>query len=400
MHPAPATREPAGVRDAAWVEVCRRVALDDASWLDVHEGELNDHEGLLDQLMATTPWEQETITLFGRSVQQPRLTAWFGVGMDSTTRYRTSRPALPWPPSLKAILERLQEHTGVDFNSALANLYRDGMDSVAWHADDEPALGRDPVIASVSLGSTRRFLLRRRDRTRTYEVALRGGDLLVMAGATQRLWLHSIPRTRRPTGPRINLTFRAYDVDAIRPPAATTAMLPSGPVVIADYDPAWIGRFEVASRTLRRALGDLAVRVDHIGSTAVPGLAAKPVIDMQVSVKNLRPLDIYRDRIEALGYVHRPHPEVPDREFFRPPGRRTVHLHVVEVRSVCETEHLLVRDFLRAHSAATSRYAALKRELASQHRDSRQDYQGGKDGFLQELLLEAKGWAARTGWQL
>ena len=169
-------------------------------------------------------------------------------------------------------------------------------------------------------------------------------------------------------------------------------------MIVVDYDVEWVGRFEAAARDLSRTLGALAVRMDHIGSTAVPGLAAKPVIDIQVSVAELHPVRPYRDALEPLGYVHRPHPEVPDREFFRPPGPRTVHLHVVATGSRCEREHLLMRDFLRTHDAAASRYASLKRHLAEQFRDARQEYQDGKSPFLEELLVEAEEWAVESGW--
>jgi alkylated DNA repair dioxygenase AlkB len=188
---------------------CELIVLDETSWLDHHRGWLRDTGELLQEL-AKTRWEQETIVLFGRPVRQPRLTAWFGIGMDAATRYRTTRPASPWPERLERVRREVSDHAGVEFNSALANLYRDGKDSVAWHADDEAALGHEPVIASVSLGAPRRFLLRKRDKSRTVEVALGDGDLLVMHGATQRDWLHSIPKTSQATSSRVNLTFRAY----------------------------------------------------------------------------------------------------------------------------------------------------------------------------------------------
>ena len=191
---------------------CWRVDLDESCWLDLHPNWIEDDAPLFRDLVDSTPWEQESITLFGQSVPQPRLTAWFGVGMDVRTRYRTTAPALAWPPDLARIVAELRDHTGIEFNSALANYYRDGNDSVGWHADDEPALGHDPVIASLSLGGSRRFRLRRRDKTATHEVALGAGDLLVMHGATQRLWLHTVPRTKTPQHPRVNLTFRRYSI--------------------------------------------------------------------------------------------------------------------------------------------------------------------------------------------
>ena len=191
---------------------CEITQLDDDCHLDLHRGWVANGDTLLADLMHNTAWEQESITLFGKAVPQPRLTAWFGVAMDVTTRYRTTLPPVPWPAGLAIVKDALAAHTGVSFNSALANLYRDGRDSVAWHADDEPALGDAPVIASVSLGASRRFALRARDRSGRFAVDLGHGDLLVMSGKTQHLWLHAVPKTRRPVGPRINLTFRFYEL--------------------------------------------------------------------------------------------------------------------------------------------------------------------------------------------
>jgi len=189
---------------------CDEIWLDTDCSVDLHREWVAERDELLDDLLARTQWEQETITIFGRQVLQPRLTAWFGIAMDATTRYRTTRPPVPWPPLLGAVRERVAAHAGVDFNSALANLYRDGRDSVAWHADDEPALGAEPVIASVSLGATRRFAMCRRDKTHRFAVDLNHGDLLVMSGTVQHQWLHAIPKTIKPIGTRINLTFRSY----------------------------------------------------------------------------------------------------------------------------------------------------------------------------------------------
>lgn len=189
---------------------CDVIWLDNDCSVDIHREWVAERDDLLDNLLARTAWEQETITMFGQPVVQPRLTAWFGVAMDAATRYRTTRPSVRWPPLLAAVRDRVAAHAGVEFNSALANLYRDGRDSVAWHADDEPALGAAPVIASVSLGATRRFAMRRRDKTNNFAVDLDHGDLLVMSGEIQHQWLHAIPKTRRPIGPRVNLTFRSY----------------------------------------------------------------------------------------------------------------------------------------------------------------------------------------------
>jgi len=116
-----------------------------------------------------------------------------------------------------AIKARVQEVTGHEFNSVLLNLYRDGRDGMGWHADDEPELGREPVIASLSLGCARLFKLRhRRHRNQVCTIALQHGDLLLMAGGTQHNYVHAVPKTARPMGERINLTLRR-----VRPPAGT-----------------------------------------------------------------------------------------------------------------------------------------------------------------------------------
>ncbi len=174
----------------------------------------------------------------------------------------------------------------------------------------------------------------------------------------------------------------------------------SGPVEVVDYDQQWPARFEAYAEDLRRALGTVAVRVDHIGSTAVPGLAAKPVIDVQVSVADVAALDLYKPGMETIGMLHRPHPEErEEREFFRPPGRRVVHVHVVRSGSPEERRHLLHRDYLRAHPAAAREYGELKRRLAERFRDARQDYQEAKGPFLQAMSVEAERWASRIAWQ-
>lgn len=159
-------------------------------------------------------WETHRLRLFGRWVDAPRLSCWIG-DPGAVYRYsgRTFAPQ-PWPHALLPLRQRLREELGVDFNSVLANLYRDGRDAMGWHSDDEPELGPEPVIASLSLGAARRFVLRRRDDHAVKQaLVLEPGSLLVMRGASQRDWQHALPRTARPVGPRINLTFRRI-VDA------------------------------------------------------------------------------------------------------------------------------------------------------------------------------------------
>lgn len=164
--------------------------------------------GLFSQLLAILCWRQEYLRLFGRTLPQPRLSAWYG---DPGSRYHYSGlqlEPLPWNPVLLELRQQLHTILGQDFNSVLANLYRDGRDSMGWHSDDEPELGPEPVIASLSLGATRRFDLRHKRSGERYRLHPEDGSLLVMAGSLQQHWQHRIAKTRRPVGPRINLTFR------------------------------------------------------------------------------------------------------------------------------------------------------------------------------------------------
>ena len=169
--------------------------------------------GRADALFATLreaiPWEVHRLRLFGRQVDSPRLSCWIGDPDAAYTYSGTRFEPRPWPAALRQIRASLAADLGVDFNSVLANLYRDGRDAMGWHADAEAELGPRPVIASLSLGATRRFVLRHRgEPARRLALDLPAGSLLLMAGDTQRHYRHALPRTARPVGPRINLTFR------------------------------------------------------------------------------------------------------------------------------------------------------------------------------------------------
>ncbi len=169
-----------------------------------------DSAGLMRRLIDETPWRQETITLWGKQHLQPRLSAWYG---DAGSAYSYSGVILqphPWTATLAYIKSDVERATGRSFNSALLNFYRDENDSVGWHSDAEPELGKFPVIASLSFGATRTFRLRHRSRKDQKPVALdlADGCLLLMAGTTQRYWQHAVMKERARCGPRINLTFR------------------------------------------------------------------------------------------------------------------------------------------------------------------------------------------------
>jgi len=167
--------------------------------------------GLWEDLMEEIPWKQESFRMGGRVVLQPRLTAWVG---DAEAVYRYSRRDFvptPWTPALASLRERLSRVEGALVNSVLCNLYRDGQDSMGAHADDEPELGEDPTIYSLSLGATRRIRFWHALRSEpSFALDLKPGSLLIMRGATQRFWRHGLSKTKRTVGPRINLTFRQF----------------------------------------------------------------------------------------------------------------------------------------------------------------------------------------------
>jgi len=166
-------------------------------------------DDFMQKLTATIDWKQEAMKIYGKSVLFPRLMAWHG---DAGTSYGFSGntfPPAPWTPLLLQIRDRITPVSGHAYNSVLLNLYRSGNDSMGWHADDEPELGPQPVIASVNFGATRRFLLRyKSDHNRKYELSLQHGSLLIMKGTLQEYWEHQVPKTTKVSTERINLTFR------------------------------------------------------------------------------------------------------------------------------------------------------------------------------------------------
>lgn len=166
-----------------------------------------DADAALDELVTTIRWEQHSITMFGRTTAQPRLVAWYGDGGTYTYSGLTLSPHA-WTKPLLAIKDVAERIANERFNSMLANLYRDGQDAVSWHADNEPELGHEPVIASVSLGADRRFDLRHRQTGDTVRTVLPHGSVLVMSGGSQTSWIHQVPRTKKVHDPRVNLTFR------------------------------------------------------------------------------------------------------------------------------------------------------------------------------------------------
>src|SRR5262245_44379311 len=204
VHRLARGRRPVRIRGAMHVPLASGAWLDhDPAWLAAAEA-----DAALVALRDELAWEQRAIVLFGRRVLQPRLVAWAG---DLGYRYsgQTLEPR-PATRSLVPLLERVVARAGVAFNHVLANRYRDGRDSMGMHADDEPELGEDPVVATLSLGATRRFVIARRrgaagDR---HSLPLAGGSLLVMGGACQSEFRHGLPRDPAAAGERISLTLR------------------------------------------------------------------------------------------------------------------------------------------------------------------------------------------------
>lgn len=169
-----------------------------------------DQDLLLKELVEQTPWRTDVINLLGKEYRQPRLTAWFGDAGAHYTYSGLSLKPLPWTGLLSTLRSRVEALARAPFNSVLLNYYRDHRDSMGMHSDDEPELGKNPTIASVSLGERRTLVLKHKFRKelKPFQLTLDPGSLLLMKGATQHNWKHGINKLGRPCGPRVNLTFR------------------------------------------------------------------------------------------------------------------------------------------------------------------------------------------------
>ncbi len=154
-------------------------------------------------------WECHRIKIFGREVDSPRLSCWIGDAGASYVYSQTRFEPRAWLPELQVLRLRLQNEFECKFNSVLANCYRDGADSMGWHSDNEPELGKQPVIASISLGAARRFSFKARaESAKAVHLELSHGSLLLMRGDTQKNYRHALAKTSKPVGERINLTYR------------------------------------------------------------------------------------------------------------------------------------------------------------------------------------------------
>lgn len=164
---------------------------------------------LFDILRQKIQWQQDEIRIFGKQIQQPRLTALYGENGRTYSYSGLTMNPLPFTSTLKEIKANIEAYALENFNVVLLNLYRNGQDSNGWHSDDEKELGKNPAIASLSLGEERWFHLRhKKNKSLKHKLILENGSLLLMKGSTQHFWQHQIPKTKREIGERINLTFR------------------------------------------------------------------------------------------------------------------------------------------------------------------------------------------------
>lgn len=171
-------------------------------------------------------------------------------------------------------------------------------------------------------------------------------------------------------------------------------------IVVVAYNPDWPRQFANLGRHLRHALGPTAIRIDHIGSTAIPHLAAKPILDIQISVASLEPIEAYRPALESAGFHWRSdNPDLTKRYFREQPSSPRTHIHVRRAGSWSEQFALLFRDYLRAHPAEANAYAHLKYELAQQYRENRPAYVESKSPFIWAVIQRASEWSQLTGWQ-
>ena len=188
-----------------WIDLPQWLTLEQGRLLWWPEAFAAEADSWQAQLGAEISWQQHQLTMFGRELDEPRLSCWMG---DGRYRYsgKTREPTI-WHPLVRDIARRIEAICEQPFNGVLLNLYRHGQDSMGWHADNEPELGVNPVIASLSLGVSRRFVLRHVNGERR-QLLLTHGSLLVMAGEMQHHWQHALPKMAASEGERINLTFR------------------------------------------------------------------------------------------------------------------------------------------------------------------------------------------------
>jgi len=164
--------------------------------------------GYFDHLFNKIDWKNDEVWLFGKKITTARKTAWYGDQGLTYTYSKVSRTALTWTGGLSELKNKIEETTGQQFNACLLNLYHNGLEGVSWHSDNEKELGKNPVIASLSLGAERNFVFKHKLTKQKVALCLASGSLLVMKGTCQHHWVHALPKSKKVTQPRINLTFR------------------------------------------------------------------------------------------------------------------------------------------------------------------------------------------------
>lgn len=177
----------------------------------LYYGKILDHAEAgyyFENMLAEIQWKNDEAIMFGRHIITKRKVAWYANRPYSYTYSRTTRYALPWTTGLLELKSRVEKVSGATYNSCLLNLYHDGDEGMAWHSDDEKALAPNSAIGSLSLGATRKFCFKHKQTKQVVSILLEPGSLLVMQGATQENWLHRLPKAKRVTQPRVNLTFR------------------------------------------------------------------------------------------------------------------------------------------------------------------------------------------------
>jgi alkylated DNA repair dioxygenase AlkB len=169
---------------------------------------LKESDAFRDYLLTEIAWQNDEAFIFGKHIITKRKVAWYGDRAFNYTYSNATKIALPWTPELLIIKSKIEGMTGISFNSCLLNLYHSGEEGMAWHSDDEKALGKNTNIASISFGAERKFAFKHKETKQKIDAFLEHGSLLMMQGETQTHWLHRLPPTKKVHKPRINLTFR------------------------------------------------------------------------------------------------------------------------------------------------------------------------------------------------
>ena len=167
------------------------------------------------ELLDTIPWKQDEVVMFGKKVITKRKVGWYGDLPFVYTYSHSAKKALPWNDVLKNIKSIAEKHTGKSFNSCLLNLYHDGQEGMSWHSDDEDTLEPDASIVSISFGAARKFSFQHKTNKTSQSILLENGSLLVMESNVQKNWLHALPKSKRISSPRINLTFRTMKMSSL-----------------------------------------------------------------------------------------------------------------------------------------------------------------------------------------